>query len=107
MSTNDDPHHDNCPDSVDSWCLYNRSINLDQPIPCHSAFIETVLAPEAAQAMTPIYPNLLERLSKGKTLMKHFMVLHGLIAQNSFYWKHPSLVELRPAMLEPVTQVMS
>ena len=117
MSTNDDPHHDNCPDSVDSWCLYNRSISLDQPTPCHSTFIKTVLAPEVAQAMTPIYqrmsdPNLLERLSKGKTLMRHFMVLYGLVVQKQFLleghvWKHPSLVELRPSMLEPVTQVMS
>ena len=79
----------------------------------------TVLAPEVAQAMTPIYQrmsdrNLLERLSKGKpkTLMKHFMVLYGLVVQKQFLleghdWKHLSLVELRPSMLEPVTQVMS
>ena len=46
MSTNDDPHQYNCPDSVDCWCLYNRSITLDQPTPCHSTFIKTVLAPE-------------------------------------------------------------
>ena len=57
-------------------------------------------------------PNLLERLSKGKTLMKHFMVLYGLVVPKLFLledhvWKHPSLVELRPSILEPVTQVMS
>ena len=89
MRTNDAPHNDNCPHSVDSWCLYNRCISRDQPTPCHSTFIKTVLAPEVAQAMTPIYqrmsdPNLLERLSKDKNLMKHFMVLYGLVAQNSF-----------------------
>ena len=72
MSTDEMPQHGKCPTGPDSWCFYNKAISNGMNPPPHQDHIRNAIAPEVGKAMEPVYtrmsdPNLLKRLSKGKT----------------------------------------
>ena len=72
LSTDQDPQHNNCPMSSDTWCFFNKALTEDCVPPPHKENMKTFLSNTVGEALLPIYtrmsdPNLLHRLSQGKT----------------------------------------
>ena len=59
-STDDDPHHSNCPKGPDSWCFFQKHAALGLPVipGSHLKEIGTPLAPVVAQHILPIFQNM-------------------------------------------------
>lgn len=67
-STDEDPHHNYCPDGSTSWCHYKRAIAKNEPPRKHTATLQRI----HANKLLPLYkrltdPALLERCSRMKT----------------------------------------
>ena len=84
LSTDQDPQHNNCPMSSDTWCFFNKALTEDCVPPPHKGNMKTFLSNTVGEALLPIYsnafksiiiiiytrmsdPNLLHRLSQGNT----------------------------------------
>lgn len=72
MSTDENPHHNRCPQGINSWCFYQKAIAEGGDIPPHTESIRYPLAYDVAQELVPVYrrmtdPNLLTRLARAKT----------------------------------------
>lgn len=72
ISTDDEPHHYQCPQGENSWCFYNKAIALGETPGNHTEMISTPLNKDVAEKILPIYKrlgdeNLLSRCLKGKT----------------------------------------
>ena len=72
LSTDQDPQHNNCPMSSDTCCFFNKALTEDCVPPPHKENMKTFLSNAVGEALLPIYtrmsdPNLLHRLSQGKT----------------------------------------
>ncbi|XP_076449178.1 uncharacterized protein LOC143285666 [Babylonia areolata] len=68
ISTNDDPHHLQCPAGKDSWCFFRRAEADNQPPRPHT----NPLPRDLIDALLPVYnrlgnPQLLHRCLAGKT----------------------------------------
>ena len=73
MSTDQDPHHQRCPQGQDSWCIFNKAAALGKDVPSHGPeTISTFLDRDVAEKLIPIYErmtdeNLLARMTTGAT----------------------------------------
>ena len=73
MSTDEEPHHLQCPEGEDSWCFYQKALANDQTPPSHTDHrSSTFLARDVAHRLLPIYrrmsdETLLNRMRHGKT----------------------------------------
>ncbi|KAH7932065.1 hypothetical protein HPB52_024918 [Rhipicephalus sanguineus] len=83
-STDEEPHHDLCPEGADSWCSYNASKINGVPPPKHSYKLPRYVA----DALLPIY----ERLSQASLLQRCL----GAKTQNASEAFHSVLWSLMP-----------
>ncbi|XP_075722123.1 uncharacterized protein LOC142765273 [Rhipicephalus microplus] len=83
-STDEEPHHDLCPEGADSWCRHNASKITGVPPPKHSYKLPRYVA----DALLPIY----ERLSQASLLQRCL----GAKTQNASESFHSVLWSLMP-----------
>ena len=73
MSSDEEPHHQQCPKGVESWCFYQKALALGESPPRHSDHpASTHLSKDVAHRLIPVYRRmsdaaLLTRMRHGKT----------------------------------------
>ena len=73
MSTDEEPHHLQCPEGEESWCFYQKAVANGQTPPSHAAHrASTFLTRDVAHRLIPIYRRmsdeaLLNRMRHGET----------------------------------------
>ena len=66
MSTNEEPHHENCPTGEHSWCFFQRAVARGNTPPSHKGRCNTFINQKVAAYITPIY----DRLTKDDLMKK-------------------------------------
>lgn len=106
-STDDEPHHEFCPEGPTSWCRHQAAEAEGKPQPPH----KYRLASHVAEALLPIYqrlsePQLLERC-QGKKTQNAAESLHSVIWSLLSKDEHASLVTVETAVSDAICRYNS